>query len=98
MRNSIGLIINGPNVFLKKFNIDLQTILNAVKDLGRIVVGRVILNCNAPPKLIETVINSGLEPIIVNGRVDVAFTVETMKLIYNPKYVGLKGLSHPDKF
>ena len=82
---SMGLIVNGPNVFLRKFNINLDDILNAVKRLGRIIIGKVILNHNAPPKLVEVVINSGLEPVIVNGRVDVAFTVEAMKLIYNPK-------------
>ena len=30
-------------------------------------------------------INHGLEPIVVNGRADVAFTVEAMKLIYNSR-------------
>lgn len=82
---SIGLVVNGPNVLLKKFNVDLQSILNAVKSRGRIVVGKVILNHNAPPKLVEVVINHGLEPLIVKGRADVAFTVEAMKLIYNSK-------------
>ncbi|MCD6130547.1 MAG: NYN domain-containing protein [Candidatus Hydrothermae bacterium] len=86
---SIGLLINGPNVFLKRFNIDLQSILNAVNSLGRVVVGRVILNHNAPQKLIKVVINSGLEPVIVNGRADVAFTVEAMKLIYDSKVSAL---------
>ena len=85
MGKSIGLLVNGPNVLLKKFNVDLQDILNAVKSLGRIVIGKVILNHNAPQKLVEAVINHGLEPIVVNGRVDVAFTVEAMKLIYNSK-------------
>ena len=85
MGRLIGLVVNGPNVLLRKFNFNLQDILNAVKSLGRIVVGKVILTHNAPQKLIETVINHGLEPVIVNGRVDVAFTVEAMKLIYNSK-------------
>ncbi|RLI44833.1 NYN domain-containing protein [Candidatus Bathyarchaeota archaeon] len=85
MRDSVGLIVNGPNVLLKKYNFNLESILNAVKNWGRIVIGKVILNHNAPQKLIETVINHGLEPVIVNGRVDVAFTVEAMKLIYNSK-------------
>ena len=89
MGRSIGLLINGPNVFLKRFNIDLQSILNAVNSLGRVVVGRVILNHNAPQKLIKVVINSGLEPVIVNGRADVAFTVEAMKLIYDSKVSAL---------
>jgi len=81
----IGLLVNGPNILLKKFNFNLQDISNAVKSLGRIVVGRVILNHNAPQKLIEVVINHGLEPVIVNGRADVAFTVEAVRLIYNSK-------------
>lgn len=85
MNRLIGLLVNGPNVLLKKFDITLEDILSALEDFGRIVVGKVILNHNAPPKLVEVVINSGLEPVIVNGRVDVAFTVEAMKLIYNPK-------------
>lgn len=85
MNRLIGLLVNGPNVLLKKFDITLEDILSALEDFGRIVVGKVILNHNAPPKLVEVVINSGLEPVIVNGRVDVAFTVEAMKLIYSPK-------------
>ena len=85
MGKSIGLLVNGPNVLLRKYNFNLQSILNAMKSLGRIIVGKVILNHNAPQKLIEAVINHGLEPLIVNGRADVAFTVEAMKLIYNSK-------------
>jgi len=82
---SIGLLVNGPNVLLRKFNVNLQDISNAVKSLGRIIVGKVILNPNAPQKLVEAVINSGLDPLTVNGRVDVAFTVEAMRLIYNSR-------------
>ena len=89
MGKSIGLLINGPNILLKKFNFNLESILNAVKSRGRIVIGKVILNHNAPQKLIETVINHGLEPIVVNGRADVAFTVEAMKLIYNSRISAL---------
>jgi len=85
MKNSIGLIVNGPNVLLKKFNVDLMDILDALKSLGRIVVGKVILNHNTPSRLVKVVIEYGLEPIIVNGRADVAVAVEAMKIIYNPR-------------
>ena len=85
MSRLIGLLVNGPNVLLRKYNFNLQSTLNAVKSLGRIVIGKVILNHNAPQKLVEAVINHGLEPVIVNGRADVAFTVEAMKLIYNSR-------------
>jgi len=82
---SISLLVNGPNVLLRKYNFNLESILNTVKSLGRIVIGKVILNHNAPQKLVKAVINHGLEPIVVNGRADVAFTIEVMKLIYNSK-------------
>jgi len=84
-RGAVGLLVNGPNVLLRKYNFNLESILNTVKSLGRIVVGKVILNHNTPQKLIEAVINHGLEPIVVNGRADVAFTVEAMRLIYNSR-------------
>jgi len=85
MRRSIGLVVNGPNVLLKKFNVSLEDILNALEGFGRIVVGKVVLNHNVPPKLVKVVIDSGLEPIVISGRVDVAIAVEAMKLINNSK-------------
>ena len=81
----IGLVVNGPNILSKRFNIRIDEIPNILKSLGRIVIGKVVLNHNIAPKLVEIIIDSGLEPIIVNGRVDVAVAVETMKIIYNPK-------------
>ena len=39
-RRAVGLLVNGPNVLLRKFNFNLESILNAVKSLGRIVVGK----------------------------------------------------------
>lgn len=84
-KKSIGLIINGPNILTRKYNFCIEDILKSIEKIGRIVIAKTILNSNAPPKLVEAVINHGLEPIVVNGRVDVAFTVEAMKLIYNSK-------------
>ena len=84
-QRAVGLVVNGPNVLVRKFNVSLDGVLSVVRGFGRVVVGKVVLNHNAPLKLIEAVVNSGLEPVIVNGRVDVAFTVEAMKLVYNPR-------------
>jgi len=93
----IGLVVNGPNVLLRRYSFNLGDILNAVKSLGRVVVGKVVLNLNAPQKLIEAVINYGLEPVVVRGRADVAFTVEAMKLIYNSG-VGALALAVRDAY
>ncbi|NJE25573.1 NYN domain-containing protein [Thermococcus sp. MV5] len=81
----IGLVVNGPNILLKRFNVRVEEIPNILRSFGRIAIGKVVLNHNIAPKLVEIILNSGLEPIIVNGKVDVAVAVETMKIIYNPK-------------
>jgi len=83
-KTQIGLIVNGPNILVRRFNLSLEEILEILRKEGRIAIGKVILNHNATPKLIEAVVNYGLEPVIVNGRVDVAVAVESMKLLYNP--------------
>ena len=77
------MVVNVLNVLLRRYSFNLGGVLNAVKSLGRVVVGEVVLNLNAPQKLIEAVINYGLESVIVSGRADVAFTTKTMKLIYS---------------
>lgn len=81
----IGLVINGPNILLSKFGISLEDILYALKDIGRIVVGKVVLNYEFSSNLLKSVIDNGLESVMVNGRVDVAVAVEGMKIIYNPR-------------
>ncbi|KUK27823.1 MAG: Uncharacterized protein XD61_1630, partial [Thermococcus sp. 40_45] len=84
MKRKIGLVINGPNILLGKHSIDLVDILGVLNEFGRIVVGKVVLNQGASPKLVEIVVEYGLEPVVVLGRVDVAVTIESMKLIHNP--------------
>ncbi|EHR78785.1 hypothetical protein OCC_02297 [Thermococcus litoralis DSM 5473] len=75
----IGLIVNGPNVLLKRFNVKIKDISSRLLSFGKI--GKVVLSHNINPKLIETILESGLEPVIINGRVDVAVAVEAMKKI-----------------
>jgi len=81
----IGLIVNGPNVLLKRFNVKIKDISSSLLSFGKITIGKVVLSHNINPKLIETILESGLEPVIVNGRVDVAVAVEAMKIIYDSK-------------
>jgi len=82
-RKGIALIIDGPNILRKEFNVRLEDIINALQRLGRIRIAKVVLNQYASQGLIEAVINQGLEPIIVAGDVDVRIAVEAMELIYN---------------
>ncbi|MBZ3935416.1 TIGR00288 family NYN domain-containing protein [Methanimicrococcus blatticola] len=82
-RKRIGLLVDGPNVIRKEFNVDLYEIKNALKEYGNVKIGKVFINQYASNKLIEAIENHGLEPIICSSDVDVRLAVEGMELVYN---------------
>ncbi|MDO9517247.1 MAG: TIGR00288 family NYN domain-containing protein [Methanosarcinaceae archaeon] len=83
-RRSIGLLVDGPNVLRKEFNVDLEKIGDVLKEYGNVKIGRVFLNQYASDKLVEAIENNGLEPIICSSDVDVRLAVEGMELVFNP--------------
>ncbi len=82
-RKKVGLLIDGPNMLRKEFNINLHEIREIINEYGDIKVARVFLNQYAGDKLVEAIENQGFEPIITSGDVDVRMAVEAMELIYN---------------
>jgi uncharacterized protein (TIGR00288 family) len=82
-RKRIGLLVDGPNVIRKEFNVDLYEIKNSLKEYGNVKVGKVFINQYASNKLVEAIENHGLEPIICSSDVDVRLAVEGMELVYN---------------
>jgi uncharacterized protein (TIGR00288 family) len=83
-RKKIGLLVDGPNMLRKEFQIDLEEIRDILKDYGDIKVGRVFLNQYASEKLVEAVENQGFDPVICTSDVDVKLAVEAMEMIYSP--------------
>lgn len=81
--NKMALLIDGPNMLRKEFNVDLDKVRDALEQFGDIVVGRVYLNQYASDKLIEAIANQGFEPRISAGDVDVEMAVEGTELIFN---------------
>ena len=79
----MALLIDGPNMLRKEFNIDLDKIREVLDEFGSIVIGRVYLNQYASDKLIEAIANQGFEPRISAGDVDVEIAVEGTELIFN---------------
>lgn len=82
-RKRIGLLVDGPNVIRKEFNVDLYEIKNVLKEYGNVKIGKVFINQYASNKLVEAIENHGLEPIICASDVDVRLAVEGMELVYN---------------
>ena len=82
-RIKVGVLVDGPNMLRKEFNINLQEIREILSEYGDIKVAKVFLNQYASEKLVEAIENQGFEPIITSGDVDVRMAVEAMELIYN---------------
>jgi len=83
-QKNIGLLVDGPNMLRKEFNLDLESIRELMSEHGRMRVGKVLLNQYASDKLIEAIVNQGFTPIVVAGDTDVHLAMEAMELIYNP--------------
>ena len=82
-RKKIGLLVDGPNMLHKEFQMDLEEIRDLQREYGDIKMGKVFLNQNASKELIETVENQGLEAVVCANDVDVRMAVEGMDMIYN---------------
>ncbi len=81
---NIGLLVDGPNMLRKEFNLDLESIREIISEHGKMRVGKVLLNQYASDKLIEAIVNQGFTPIVVAGDTDVHLAMEAMELIHNP--------------
>jgi len=79
----IAIFVDGPN-FLRKIGdrqIKLEEVDEQVKDLGRPVYRKVILNEHAGQKLIQAITNSGYEPIVTPHDTYVFLSIEIMDAI-----------------
>jgi len=70
--NRMALLIDGPNMLRKEFNVDLDKVRDALEQFGDIVVGRVYLNQYASDKLIEAIVEMAVDgtELIFNKNLD----------------------------
>ncbi len=80
-RKDIVLLIDGPNIIRKSFNIDLKEVKDEVRKYGNIRVSKIYLDQFASDKLIEAMVNQGFETTITTGDVDVTMAVEALEYL-----------------
>ena len=80
----IALLVDGPNIMRKAFNVDLIEIKKELNKYGNIRVARMYLDQYASDKLIEAVVNQGFETVITTGDVDVTMAIEAMEYVLDP--------------
>lgn len=77
----VALLIDGPNVLRREFEVRLDDVKRLVEDIDRIGVAKVYLNERASNKLLEAIINSGFTPVVTTHDVHLLMTIEAMDLI-----------------
>ncbi len=82
-RPQVAFFVDGPNVIRKQLSIDLREAKQKVSQYGDIRIARIYLDQFASDKLIEAMVNQGLEPKITTGDVDVTLAVEATEQIVN---------------
>jgi len=84
-KKQVALLIDGPNIMRKEFNVDLGEVRKKALKLGELKVSKVFLNQFAKEKLIEAVATQGFEPVMsISEDVDVDLAVEAMEVIHDP--------------
>ncbi|MEM4272483.1 MAG: TIGR00288 family NYN domain-containing protein [Candidatus Bilamarchaeaceae archaeon] len=82
-RPQVAFFVDGPNVIRKQLSVDLREVRQKVSEHGDIRIARIYLDQFASDKLIEAMVNQGLEPKITTGDVDVTLAVEATEQIVN---------------
>ena len=81
----IALFIDGPNMLRKEFTFDLEKVKKKLENYGKLKMGTVFLNQYAPEKLVEAMVNQGLDiKIVISDDVDAPLATEAMEAIFNP--------------
>jgi uncharacterized protein (TIGR00288 family) len=77
----IALLVDGPNILRKAFNVDLHELRKEISRFGNIRVAKIYLDQFASDKLIEAMVNQGFKTEITTGDVDVTMAIEAMEFV-----------------
>lgn len=84
-RKQLAIIVDGPNILRKELGLDLEEIRKVSESMGRVRRAIVVLNRQAPEKLVEAVANAGFDVKISFGKPEVDFTIAAMEAAFTDK-------------
>jgi uncharacterized protein (TIGR00288 family) len=80
-KSRIAILVDGPNILRKSFNIDLKEVMLELSKYGEIRIANVYLDQYASDKLIEAIKNQGFDTRTTTGDVDVTMAIEAMEYV-----------------
>jgi uncharacterized protein (TIGR00288 family) len=77
----VALFVDGPNVLREEFDVDLDDVLAAARDAGRVATARLYLDEHATPGLVQAAEARGFEVVVTSGDVDVKLAVDATRFV-----------------
>ncbi len=77
---TVALFVDGPNVLRDDFDVDLDDVRTAGRQLGQLATTRLYLDEHATPGLIQAAEARGFEVVITSGDVDVKLAIDATEL------------------
>ena len=84
-KKQLAIIVDGPNVLRKELDLDLEKIREIAESMGRVSKAVVIINRQAPEKLVEAITNAGFDARVSFSRPEVDFAVAAMEATFSDK-------------
>lgn len=78
----VSILVDGPNILRRigKRHIKIEDIDEVAEKLGSIVDRYVYLNHHASDKLVEAMVNSGYNPLIIRGDIYVSLAMKALEI------------------
>jgi uncharacterized protein (TIGR00288 family) len=76
---TVGIFVDGPNVFREEFDVDLDDLRALAEGEGRSAIARVYVDENAGGGLIQAAEARGFEVVTTSGDVDVKLAVDAVE-------------------
>ncbi len=82
---TVIILVDGPNILRKVDgeHMRLEDILEISSQLGKSRYAKVFLDKKAPEKLLQAIVNTGFEPVVVPTDIHVHMALEAMKGMYS---------------
>lgn len=83
----VAILIDGPNILRKIGNrqVKVEDVDEIAEKLGSIKRKYIFLNNHAPNKLIEAMVNSGYQPIVVHGDIYVRLGMRALEIAHQER-------------
>lgn len=86
---NIAFLVDGQRILHNINDLNLKSLSESLEQYGDLIVKKILLNQSASDNTIETAIEQGFSPIVINNDNNIDLVLESLDIIYNPNIQSL---------